>query len=74
MVSQRISLEILQREYGGYFNSENSLFVDTERDMKHVYSSLNHASLFYSKFFTDSLSTLLVKFFVERTEKLELAK
>ena len=40
---------------------EKTIVVDTEADMKNLYSSVNHASMLYSKYFLDALTPLFPK-------------
>ena len=60
-ITQNISANAIKNKYNNYFNDRNFLFVDTDKDMKHVYSSLNHASLIFSKHFMDTFSVLIAK-------------
>mmetsp|Transcript_2025 Transcript_2025/g.3024 ORF Transcript_2025/g.3024 Transcript_2025/m.3024 type:complete len:80 (+) Transcript_2025:950-1189(+) len=71
-----MNMKATQEKYGTYFNPLNTLFIDIEKDMKHVYSSLNHASLFYSKYFMDSFSVFAAKMMLitNPVQALDIAK
>ena len=76
MTDQHANLGSVMEKYGNYFNPSNTLFVDIEKEMKHVYTSLKHASLFYSKYFIDSFSVFAAKMFLVSHPKqaLDIAK
>ena len=44
-----------------HLSPKNSLFINSDTDMKHVFGGLNHASLFYQIEFQSSLSAGLAK-------------
>lgn len=47
--------------FNGYMTEANSLVINIDTHLKSFYSSLNHASLFYSKYFQDSFVVFLAK-------------
>lgn len=61
MVSQKVTPSDIYKAYPDYMTADNSLVINIDTHMKHVFSSLNHASLFYSKYFQDSFVVFLTK-------------
>ena len=49
------------KSYEGRFTVDNSLFMNTDVDVKHVFGGLNHASLFYQIEFHQTLGVGLGK-------------
>ena len=47
------------------FRKSNCLHVDTDRDMKSVYSAMNHGSFLYGKYFMDQFSVFVAKVILE---------
>ena len=52
------------------FNPTNCLHVDTDRDMKSVYSAINHASFFYQKYWMDKFAIFVAKVILETNSEL----
>ena len=59
--NDKLTVERLQKLYNGKFHNDNTLVINGDKDLKHFYSSINHASLFYSKYFEDTFSPFIVK-------------
>lgn len=60
------NLPFLTHHFNSFFHPQNTLLINTNTDLKNVYSSLNHASFFYSKFFMDTFSVFLGKVILEK--------
>ena len=73
---KRFYIEELSKLYKGRFTQENTFLIETDTEMKHLYSPLNNDSFFYSKFFMDSFSVFAVKMMLEAdtAERREVAK
>ena len=52
------------------------MVINTDTDLKHFYSSIQHASLFYCKYFEDTLSPFIVKMMLEKSplQRIQTAK
>ena len=49
-----------------YINQEKTLVINIDRDLKHFYSSLNHASYWYSKYWQDTFSVFAAKVLISK--------
>lgn len=74
MVSSKVTEEEIINEFKDYFRPDNSLVVNIDKSLKSFYSSVAHASLFWSKYFQDSLCVFLAKIILGEGDKLTLAK
>ena len=59
-----------------FFTDHNTLIINTDQDLKNVFSGLNHASFFFSKFFQDTFSVFMAKIVIQKDMRkgMEIAK
>lgn len=56
-----------------YLDQEKTLVINIDRDLKNFYSSLNHASYWYSKYWQDTFSVFAAKMMISK-DRLKVAR
>jgi len=56
-----------------HLNQEKTLVINIDRDLKHFYSSLHHASYWYSKYWQDTFSVFAAKMMISK-DRLKVAR
>ena len=65
-----LNAQIWDSRFFRNFKPTNCLHVDTDRDLKSVYSAINHASFFYQKYWINKFAIFVTKVILETNSEL----